>query len=72
MMGRQTGAQWGCQMGVFGSLHEEIAVGIERRQQRDNVGMTLSEVCLCEDVSALCLGLCEEEVTVKGKAQRSV
>lgn len=72
MMARQIGAHLDCQVGVTGSLQEEIAMGIERRQQRDNVEMALSEACLCALVWALCLGLCEEEVTVKENAQCSV
>ena len=59
-------------MGVSGSLHEEMAVRIEGRQQRDDVGMASSEACLCAVVWALCLGLREEEVTFKENAQCSV
>lgn len=64
-MGRERGAHWSGQVGVDGSLHEETAVGTERTQQRDNVGMIVSEACPWADVWVLCSGYVKNRLQSK-------
>lgn len=71
-MGRQRGAYWGGQVRIDGSLHQETAVGIERTQQRDNVGMTVSEACPWADVWVLCSGYVKKRLRSKRRPKPSV
>lgn len=48
-------------MSADGSLDEGVAVGIERRQQRDIVGITLNKVCLCAYVCIVLGDVCRRD-----------